>query len=203
VNAQLEKAFLQLAGGTGHTPRDGDVRVAEVHINSRDNPWPAPGGAYTRFREPISIHTLCKYATDEMIGLLKKSDPLVQWLAGQTYQQGQQLSRLGKLGKYTDTQGQTQVNPKSTRLIAVTPPTPFASGKVDKVRCVTVKIRYKPAYLISTSLSGFIDPSNIVEISELVLQAYQNSGIIVEVVKYKELHMNMSANTAWTEVKFS
>jgi hypothetical protein len=198
VNTQLEKAFRQLGGETGHTPRDGDVRVAEIHVNSRDNPWPAPGGAYTRYREPVPIPTLCEYAVKEVTAQLQKAVPLMQWLLGQTYQPGQQLGRLGKLGQYTNAQQQPQVNPGSTRLIAVTPPTPQAGGTVSKVRCVTVKIRYKPPYLISTN---FYD---VIEVAELVLQSYrsmQSGNLTVEVVKYKELHLNVATNQSHVEIK--
>lgn len=191
VNTQLEKAFSQLGGETGHTPRDGDVRVAEIHINSRDNPWPAPGGAYTRYREPVLIPALCNYAVNEVTAQLQKAAPLVKWLMGQVYQPGQQVGRLGKLGPYTDAQQQPQANPRSTRLIAVTPPTAQSGGTIEKVRCVTVKIRYKPPYLISPN---FYD---VVEVGELVLQAYrsiQSGKLTVEVVKYKELHLNVATN---------
>lgn len=41
VKAQLQKAFKQLAGMTGHTPRAGDARVVELMINFK-NPWPYP-----------------------------------------------------------------------------------------------------------------------------------------------------------------
>jgi hypothetical protein len=198
VNTQLEKAFSQLGGDTGHTPRDGDVRVAEIHINSRDNPWPAPGGAYTRYRETVSIPALCDYAVKEVNAQLQKAASLVKWLMGQTYQPGQQVGRLGKLGPYTNLQQQPQVNPRSTRLIAVTPPTLQTAGTVDKVRCVTVKIRYKPPYLISTN---FYD---VVEVGELVLQAYrsiQHGKLIVEVVKFKELHLNVATNQSYVEIR--
>ncbi|HVW78634.1 MAG TPA: hypothetical protein VHB45_13560 [Alloacidobacterium sp.] len=198
VNTQLEKAFRQLGGETGHTPRDGDVRVVEVHINSRDNPWPAPGGAYTRYREPVPIPTLCDFAVKEVTAQLQKALPLTQWLKEQTYQPGQQLSRLGKIGAYINPQQQQQVNPRSTRLVAVTPPAFGQPGSISKVHCVTVKIVFKPPYLISTN---FYD---VVELAELVLQAYRgphSQNLIVEVVKYKELHLNVATNAYREEVK--
>ena len=207
VTTQLRKALLQLAGGTGHTPRDGDVRVVDLTITSRDNPWPCPSGSYTTGRAVVLFANLCTQAENEIKSLINEnrdgSNSLRTWLAGEDPAKTASVQRLGNVPL------QNPVNPAgppihhrgSTRPVAVT-----HSGQVHKIRCVTIKIRYEPGYIVQQSLQ------KVTELIELTFQSYVDPAhanspikkIRTELVKAKVIEVDTfsgSSNTVVSHIR--
>lgn len=166
VTTQLRKALLQLAGGTGHTPRAGDVRVVDLTITSRDNPWPCPSGAYTTGRAVVLFANLCTQAENEIRNLMNENrdgaNSLRNWLAGEDPAKTANVQRLGNVPL------QNTVNPSGPPIHHAGSSRPVAvqNGQAHKIRCVTIKIRYEPGYIVQQSLQ------KVTELIELTFQSY-------------------------------
>lgn len=196
VNAAIRKAIEQLAGQTGHMPRDGDVRVMDVVIEGNRNPWPMNGGDYDRTRDPVPRDTLIDYALLELEDLILRSNAqgatdLRNWIAGQVQFGFQDINRLGSLEPTTF--------PNSSRL--------WAQGLLGpaKVRCLTVKIRYEDPYPLPAPLPMSDDPLwERRSIEEMVFQVYKNvhGQTVVEIRKIKEYVVDLMTNTSESRRRF-
>lgn len=182
VLTQIRKAIEQLAGNTGSMPRDGDVRVIEVVINSRDNPWPDSGGHYGQGRPMQPEDDLTRKALEDFRTLLSENrdgaNKLRLWITSDGVGGNAPSQPLRNF----NTGGPNPVSyPGSTRpLVAVqTGPTSF---QLHKVRCVALKVRFDPAYTTTVSMSGGE------EVTEISMQAYRSAmgGIEYKVVKVKK-----------------
>ena len=189
VNAAIRKAIEQLAGQTGHIPRNEDVRVVDVVIEGNRNPWPMNGGDYDTTRDPVSRDTLINYALLELEDLILRSSApgatdLRNWIAGQVQFGVQDISRLGSLDPSF---------PNSSRL--------WARSNLDlaKVRCLTVKIRYDDPYpLPGPDLMSNVPLWELRSLEEMVFQVYKNihGPTVVEIRKIKEHVANVLTNTS-------
>jgi hypothetical protein len=171
-----DEAIGQLAGTTGHLPRDGDVRVVDLKITCSFNPWPMPGGAYGQDRKVCTLSDLMAEAVKEVdtivYGLGANEPQIMAWLKGEGLAN---VNSIGRLNKVVNTgTGQTDF-PSSSRPIGVT-----ATGGIQKIRCLTVKVRYEPAYTVSEGME-------LKWLDEIVVQAYKrlNGKVEVDVAKIK------------------
>jgi hypothetical protein len=185
VVAQIRKAIEQLAGNTGHMPRDGDVRVMDVFINSRDNPWPATGGGYTQYREVIVESELLRLALEDFRNLLSEgtdgAGKLRTWLMTDPVGGSAPSQPLRNFTTPTGPNTPPITYPGSTR-----PVVPVQTGPnnftLHKARCVALKIRYDPGYMTLVTMQ------RMEEVTEISMQAFRSGmgGIEYKVVKVKK-----------------
>ena len=187
VNKVIGDALEQLAGQTGHNPRTDDVRVVDIRISSENNPWPLSGGSYGTDRPFAQLSAIDRQAVKEIADLLSTpkpgADALRTWLLGETYDGPLPVPRLNTFGiQHPPTMlGGTPTfvhsNRNSTRPV-YTGTTPG----IKRVRCVTVKVRYDPGYILATPPDG-----HFYSLTEIVVQCYHHAlhKWQVEVVKRK------------------
>lgn len=184
VNEMIAKAIEQLGGQTGHHPRTEDVRVVDVRIDGSYNPWPLPGGAYGTDRAASQLATIEASARTELTGIVDSNQPgavhIRNWLSGQQYGPGAQFGRLRDVRTHNPAnplQAPQLLNPGSTR-----PVFQDASG-IQKVRCLTIKIRYNIPYLLTDPMP----PNQMSFLSEIVIQVYKQTtgGLVIETAKTK------------------
>lgn|ERR1041385_2565077 len=195
VNKIIGDAIEQLGGQTGHTPRDGDVRIVDVVISGINNPWPMAGGSYGVDRAAVALSTLTQNASAELLSIINSGKPgaraVLQWLAGQTYTNPQQLGRLrdvyedGPPSIYGQQPQRILKNPNSSR-----PVYQDTSGQIHKIRCLTIKIRYNPTY----DLTDPPPPNHIHGLAEMLFQGFQNhlGQLTIQLVKTKRLTLDIS-----------
>lgn len=182
VLTQIRKAIEQLAGNTGAMPRDGDVRVIQVVINSRDNPWPDAGGHYGQGRPMQSEDDLSRKALADFKTLLSEArdgaNKLRLWITSDAVGGTAPSHPLRNF----NSGGQNPVSyPGSTR-----PLVPVQNGpnsfQLHKVRCVALKVRFDPGY---TTIASWMGGEEVTEIS---MQAYRSAmgDIEYSVVKVKK-----------------
>jgi hypothetical protein len=184
VLTQIRKAIEQLAGNTGSMPRDGDVRVIEVVINSRDNPWPDAGGHYGKGRPMQSEDELTRKALDDFKALLSENrdgaNKLRLWITSDLVG-GTAPSQPLRNFNFPSGGPAPLVHAGSTRpLVAVqTGPT---TVQLHKVRCVALKVKFDPAYTTTVTWAGGE------EVTEISMQAYRSAmgAIEYKVVKVKK-----------------
>jgi hypothetical protein len=163
VNTQLRAALLQVAGDTGHMPRDGDARVIDIKIDNELNPWPLPGS---------NKRHVCKHKefVEKARDRFNEGKPanLIAWLQGGGVAAHENVRRLGMI-----------TGSNSTRAVVVRGP-----YQVSKVRAVTIKVRYDQPFEIenedkTTKKREFI--------SEIVFQVYYRNNVeVFEAVKLKK-----------------
>ena len=177
VDVQIKKAIKQLAGLTGHQPRKDDVRVIDVKVNCKYNPWPNVGGSYGKPR--LSGMTLDVFKRNTILRLKKILDDnnvygvsnLKSWLSGQNITN---LSQIAPLRSFKQ-----KSFPNSTR-----PVMKNTTGQLFKVRCLTIKVRFDPKYPLKDFGSG---------VNEIVVQVYTNNtgtGLTIQTVKVKKYVLN-------------
>lgn len=202
VNKVIGDALEQLSGQTGHNPRAGDVRVVDIKIDGTYNPWPLPGGAYGTNRTPATTNDIRTQAVAELKDIVNANKAGAKavklWLAGETLEN---FAQLGRLRDVTDSvqpiPGLPPImikrNPNSTRPIFQD-----TAGKINKIRCLTIKIRYEQPYLLSDAMP----PNQFKGLQEIVVQVYTKpTGLTIETAKIKAIvtdFSNILAPTSWT-----
>ena len=223
VDKVIRDALGQLAGLTGTTPRDHDVRIVDIRIDGSDNPWPFPGGAYGTPRDCTTASKLIQAANqrlDEVTGDSGHTGAfkLNTWLDGQTYPDKPGL-KLGTLRTHSVPDpkapwlsNQTiRPNPNSTRPVYETIDSRVFGQAPSKIRCLTVKIRYATGYRISDyneyhtvpdfDQFGKLSWKKVLVgqsvVTELVYQRfkYPNGKIQSKIVKVKREHRTVQGLT--------
>lgn len=197
VNKIVGDAIEQLGGQTGHNPRGGDVRIVDVKIDGNNNPWPLAGGAYGTDRAAAMLATIQNQAEAELNAIVNANKPganaVRAWLAGENYAYG--VQQFGRLRDVTA----PSVNPIHPSLPPVTvkqhphstrPVYQDAGGNIRKVRCLTIKIRYEMAYLLTDP----VPPNQLCGLSEIVVQVYNKpaGGLLTETAKVKKTLFDFS-----------
>lgn len=183
VNTQIRKAIAQLSGATGHPPRADDVRIIDVLIHGKENPWPMYGGSYGTKRGSNFLDRVIDRTEKAIATLLSEpaSNSLLTWLDGQVIPVGGTISMLKDITYDDPKYGKGLSHPASTRPIALTPSsTTPGSSDIHKIRCLTIKIRYEYYYIVKHS-------GNYLGLTELVVQCFKRpaGSLIVQVVKYE------------------
>lgn len=212
VDKVIRDALRQLAGLTGTTPRDQDVRIVDIRIDGSDNPWPFSGGVYGTPRGWTTANNLiqtAKQRLDELTGnsIHDGASTLTSWLNGQTYPNKQGL-KVGTLRTHRVSDpnapwfsNQTILsNPNSTRPVYETNDSMIFGQPPSRIRCLTIKIRYPAGYPIDNYNRYILVPdlfgigqSHLVEwsvVTELVYQRfkYPNGSIQSKIIKLKRDH---------------
>ncbi|RTD84018.1 hypothetical protein EJO68_33315 [Variovorax atrisoli] len=181
ANTLIRKALEQLAGMTGFTPRDNDVRVLDLKITDQ-NPWPNAGGGYGLSRDVIPLEDILRLAKEELWSLI--DDPtrpgaqsLLTWLSGETYSSPLLQSRLRQVQSASKLLG---TNPHSSRMLVKD-----IHGHAGHLRCLTIKIRYASPYLTHKQSQ----PLNVIFLDEMVFQVHRGMsksvGINLAKTKYR------------------
>lgn len=174
VNKVVTEALDQLAGNTGHTPRTDDVRIIDLRICGNENPWPLQGGTYGTPRAASSLAQIRSGAIAELKSILESDKAgalaLRKWLQGETLPGATSLTTLRGVTTTTPVPNappKVTTYPNSTRPVAVN-----ALGGIQKVRCLTIKVRYDPPYPLSDAPLG----NEAQALQYLVVQAYNTGG---------------------------
>jgi hypothetical protein len=185
VNKIIGDAIEQLGGTTGHNPRAEDVRIVDVQINGPNNTWPMTGGMYGTDRNAVSLAEIVRNAEAEIRTIVSSNKTgaraVRDWLAGQTFQNAQEIGRLRNVTTVVNLpfNGQQNVyqNPNSSR-----PVYQNTQNVIHRIRCLSIKIRYNPTYPITD-----LPPQNCIHgLLDLVFQVYQKpnqNGLCLELAK--------------------
>ncbi|MBI4599836.1 hypothetical protein HY732_02850 [Candidatus Uhrbacteria bacterium] len=197
VNSQIREAIKQLSGLTGSLPRADDVRIIDVYIRGDENPWPMHGGSYGTKRSSNFLDRVISKAEKVIRDLLNEpaGSSLLTWLAGQTLPTVGTLSMLKDITYDQGTYGTGLKHPSSTRPIVLTPSsTTPGSSDINKIRCLTVKIRYEYYYIVNHLGADH-------GLTEMVVQCFKRIGgsLTVQVVKY-QMDAWDAATSAWLGV---
>ncbi|MGE8498038.1 MAG: hypothetical protein ACN6O6_11060 [Pseudomonas sp.] len=166
INALIRKAVSQLAGETGHLPREGDVRVVDVSIDGRYNPWPMQGGSYGTVRSAISLTTLVEEAKKVLMGLIEENTNIKSWLLQEMVDPNLQAHRLNNHQQpFEIAPGMIQnrfIHPRSTRPVYID-----QQNQTQKIKCLTFKIRYSTPYPLTSN-------TTTESLTSMTIQAFHN-----------------------------
>lgn len=173
ANTLIRKALEQLAGMTGFSPRDNDVRVLDLKIADQ-NPWPNAGGGYGLSRDIISLEDILSMAKDELWALIDDAtrpgaQGLLAWLSGETYSSPLLEGRLRQVQRASKI---LETNPHSSRMLVKD-----RHGNAGHLRCLTIKIRYAIPYLTYRKSQLLND----IFLDEMVFQVYRGISKSTEI----------------------
>ncbi len=176
VNTMITKAIKQLAGLTGHQTRLEDVKIIDLRIDGNNNPWPLPGGTYGRNRDATTLDQIKDKALLEINRILGENNPAITnikgWLNGTDLTDAQEFKRLHNITFKNEPSAR---HPKSTRPVFLD-----SSRYVNRIRCITFKIRYSSPYYLNDA----VGPNRIKALDEIVLQYYKKGNVLIlEVAK--------------------
>lgn len=187
VDAQIEKALIQVAGKKKIGDREDDHRVIDVIIENVDNSWPYTTTQWPAIKSAAKLVSDADFikAVEDRLKNRQLPNDLVSWLKSGQPMNGQFAVPLRTVpaGQFPN---HAQAKPNSSRLMSA-----GLGNNIVRVATLTIKIRYKHNHF---PLQGTINELH--SVCEVVFQiSSQNYSPQSRVIKIKKFVQNRATKT--------